>query len=105
MFAAVPARYTIALTDNRDAAAGPAPWTCPMHPQIVREEPGNCPTCGMALELLTPSVEDAANPELRDMTRRFWIGVGLVLPLLAIAMAEYFDKPALDILLSPRLAA
>jgi Cu+-exporting ATPase len=75
-----------------------------MHPQIVREVPGNCPICGMALEPLTPSAANAANPELRDMTRRFWTGVALSLPLLAIVMAEHFDKPALDIVLSPHLA-
>jgi P-type Cu+ transporter len=47
-----------------------------MHPQIVRKEPGSCPICGMALERMTPEEGDAANPELRDMTRRFWVGAG-----------------------------
>ncbi len=75
-----------------------------MHPQIVRNAPGSCPICGMALELMTPVAGDAANPELRDMTRRFWTGVGLSLPLLAIVMAGHFDQPALDAVLSPRLA-
>ncbi len=79
-------------------------WTCPMHPQIVRKEPGNCPICGMALEPMTPTAGDTASPELRDMTRRFWAGVALSVPLLAMAMAAHFDKPALDALLSPRLA-
>jgi P-type Cu+ transporter len=79
-------------------------WTCPMHPQIVRKEPGNCPICGMTLEPMTPTAGDAASPELRDMTRRFWVGVALSLPLLAMAMADHFDKRALDALLSPRLA-
>jgi P-type Cu+ transporter len=63
-------------------------YTCPMHPEIVRLEPGFCPICGMALELRTVTVEDEANPELRDMTRRFWVSVGLTLPLLVMAMAE-----------------
>src|SRR5260370_11449702 len=60
-------------------------YTCPMHPEIVRAEPGNCPLCGMALEPRTVTVEED-NPELRDMTRRFWISVVLTAPLLAIAM-------------------
>ncbi len=56
-------------------------WTCPMHPEIVRDEPGACPICGMALEPMTPTAEED-NPELRDMTRRFWIGLALSVPLL-----------------------
>ena len=63
-----------------------------MHPQIVRAGPGSCPICGMALEPIMPAAGDAANPELRDMTRRFWVGVALSVPLLAMAMAEHFDK-------------
>jgi P-type Cu+ transporter len=61
-------------------------YTCPMHPEIVRHQPGSCPICGMALEprAVTAAAED--NPELRDMTRRFWVSVLLSVPLLAIAM-------------------
>jgi P-type Cu+ transporter len=62
-------------------------YTCPMHPEIVRAEPGSCPICGMALESRTVTVEED-NPELRDMTRRFWIGLALTAPLLAIAMGS-----------------
>jgi Cu+-exporting ATPase len=102
-FTADPARYAVTSSNGRaSAAAGEVLWTCPMHPQIVRKEPGNCPICGMALEPMTPSAGDADNPELRDMTRRFWAGVALSVPLLAIAMAEHFNKAALDALLSPR---
>jgi Cu+-exporting ATPase len=61
-------------------------YTCPMHPEIVRAEPGNCPICGMALEPRTVTVKEEENPELRDMTRRFWISLALTAPLLAIAM-------------------
>ena len=62
-------------------------YTCPMHPEIVRAEPGNCPICGMALEPRTVTLEED-NPELRDMTRRFWISLALTAPLLAIAMGS-----------------
>jgi P-type Cu+ transporter len=62
-------------------------YTCPMHPQIVRAGPGNCPICGMTLEPHTVTVEED-NPELRDMTRRFWISLALTAPLLAIAMGS-----------------
>jgi YHS domain-containing protein len=107
-FAADPARYIASPRGGASGAATPTKvgevlWTCPMHPQIVRNEPGSCPICGMALEPMTPAAGDTVNPELRDMTRRFWAGVALSVPLLAIAMAEHFNKPALDSLLSPRL--
>ena len=68
-------------------------YTCPMHPQIVRAEPGNCPICGMALEPRTVTVEED-NPELRDMTRRFWISLALTAPLLAIAMGSMLSPHA-----------
>ncbi len=55
-------------------------WTCPMHPEIVRDAPGSCPICGMALEPRTVTIE-AENPELRDMSRRFWISLVLTAPL------------------------
>jgi Cu+-exporting ATPase len=62
-------------------------YTCPMHPEIVRPEPGSCPICGMALEPRTVSAATADdNPELRSMTRRFWVSVALTVPLMAIAM-------------------
>ena len=61
-------------------------YTCPMHPEIVRSEPGSCPICGMSLEPRTVTAAQEENPELRDMTRRFWVGVALTVPLLAIAM-------------------
>jgi Cu+-exporting ATPase len=57
-------------------------WTCPMHPEIVRDAPGSCPICGMALEPRTVTAAVTDNPELRDMTRRFWIGLVLTSPLL-----------------------
>jgi len=62
-------------------------WTCPMHPEIIRDEPGSCPICGMALEPRTIMLEEE-NPELVDMTRRFWISAILSIPLVLIAMRE-----------------
>ncbi|MFT7579011.1 MAG: Cu+-exporting ATPase [Myxococcota bacterium] len=63
-------------------------WTCPMHPEVVRDESGDCPICGMALEARTVTVDEAASPELRDMTRRFWFAAALSLPLVAIVMLD-----------------
>jgi Cu+-exporting ATPase len=63
-------------------------YTCPMHPEIVRSEPGSCPICGMALEPRTVAAQAEENPELRDMSRRFWISLILTAPLLVIAMAS-----------------
>src|SRR5215831_20294297 len=63
-----------------------------MHPQIVRSEPGSCPICGMALEPMMPTAPESDNPELRDMTRRFWVGVALSIPLLAMVMAADVAK-------------
>jgi Cu+-exporting ATPase len=73
-----------------------------MHPEIVRNAPGSCPICGMALEPMTPSVSDEVNPELADMTRRFWVGVTLSIPLLAIVMAQHATDHAFEGILSPR---
>lgn len=61
-------------------------WTCPMHPQIRRNGPGQCPICGMALEPLEPSLEEGPNPELIDMSRRFWISAALSVPLIVLAL-------------------
>jgi len=72
-------------------AAAPATkteYTCPMHPEIVRGEPGSCPICGMALEPRTVTAQEEKNPELVDMTRRFWICTALTIPLLLIAMSD-----------------
>lgn len=62
-------------------------WTCPMHPQIRQSEPGNCPICGMALEPLEPSLDEGPNPELIDMSRRFWVSAVLSAVLVVLVMA------------------
>jgi P-type Cu+ transporter len=80
------------------AATNHAQYTCPMHPQIVRSEPGNCPICGMTLELMTATVSEA-NPELDNMTRRFWLSAALTLPLLAIMVSDILPGHGLQRLL------
>ena len=75
-----------------ESPAAPAEWveyTCPMHPEIVRTEPGSCPICGMALEPRTVAAEEI-NPELVDMTRRFWLSAALTVPLVGLAMSRMF---------------
>lgn len=72
------------------AHTGATQWTCPMHPQIIRDAPGSCPICGMALEPLKPTVSAAENPELRDMTRRLWLAAALSAPLVVVAMGALF---------------
>jgi len=69
-------------------AAAAAEWTCPMHPEIVRDAPGPCPLCGMALEPRAVSAAEEVNPELVDMTRRLRVSAALTAPLLLLAMAE-----------------
>jgi len=86
----------MALEADVPVASKRTEYTCPMHPEIVRPEPGSCPICGMALEPRTVSavatIEE--NPELRDMTRRFWVSLALTAPLMAIAMAAMlWDMP------------
>jgi heavy metal translocating P-type ATPase len=90
---------------HHHAAAGPAPaaaqedgsakdveYTCPMHPQIRQMGPGHCPICGMALEPVIATGEAGESPELRDMTRRFWIGLVLTVPVFILEMgAHLFD--------------
>ena len=78
-------------------------WTCPMHPEIRRDGPGTCPICGMALEPLEPSLEEEANPELADMSRRFWVSTVLTLPLVVLtAGAELFGWHPFRMELAPR---
>jgi Cu+-exporting ATPase len=63
-------------------------YTCPMHPEVQQDHPGNCPKCGMTLELKTTSAVEEDNHELTGMTRRFWIGAALALPVIMLAMAH-----------------
>jgi Cu+-exporting ATPase len=93
-FLADPTRY---LEPSIAAAkAEPLPestiYTCPMHPQIRQVGPGSCPICGMALEPVLVSAETGPNPELADFTRRFWIGLVLTLPVLALEMGGHMTR-------------
>ncbi|HEX6099832.1 MAG TPA: heavy metal translocating P-type ATPase [Thermoanaerobaculia bacterium] len=72
----------------KPAPAGAAEWTCPMHPEVVRDGPGSCPLCGMALEPRTVTL-DEENPELEDMTRRFRVSTALTVPLVTFAMLRH----------------
>jgi P-type Cu+ transporter len=99
-FEAEPARYLTPTVPTPLQAGGEGLWTCPMHPQIVRNEPGSCPICGMALEPMAPVGSEEANPELRDMSRRFWVGVALSVPLVVLAMTADVGAE----LLAPRAA-
>lgn len=88
-FTANPEQYAATVP----APATPAPadtiWTCPMHPQIRRSEPGSCPICGMALEPEMPTADDAPSAELRDMTLRFWVGTALAAPVFVLEMTAH----------------
>ncbi len=89
-FAADPEKY---LDTNKPQDRAPVPegttYTCPMHPEIRQVGPGSCPICGMALEPDVVSLDAAANPELADMTRRFWIGAVLSAPAIVLEMGGH----------------
>ncbi len=91
-FAADPARYLAPPAATPQAAPGSL-YTCPMHPQIRQDHQGACPICGMALEPLEPGAEAGENVELADMRRRFWISLGLAVPIVVLAMG--MDIPGL----------
>jgi P-type Cu+ transporter len=78
-------------------------YVCPMHPEIVRPEPGFCPICGMALEPRTVTLEEEVNPELVDMTRRFWISLVLATPIFFLAMSDMIPGQPLQRIASPQL--
>jgi Cu+-exporting ATPase len=92
----------MALEAETPSLATRTQYTCPMHPEIVRDEPGECPKCGMALEPMTVSLDDEENPELADMSRRFWISAVVTIPLVILAMGEFVGI-SFDWLASPRV--
>ncbi|MDA1098591.1 MAG: heavy metal translocating P-type ATPase [Proteobacteria bacterium] len=90
-FAADPEHFISgAHKEQRVALPKGTKYTCPMHPEIVRDEPGICPICGMALEPMgVPAGDEGPNPELVDFKRRFWIGAVLTVPLLVLTMGPF----------------
>ena len=86
-FKADPEKYLAPKAPPPAPVAGTT-YTCPMHPEIVRDAPGACPICGMALEATMPSLDEGPNPELLDMSRRFWIAAALGLPVFLLAMGD-----------------
>lgn len=84
-----PARYTASTPQPAASAPAGTIYTCPMHPEIRQVGPGACPICGMALEPDVVTLDSGPNHELADMTRRFWVGLALALPVLAIEMGGH----------------
>jgi P-type Cu+ transporter len=98
-----PAAQPIGIT--RQAPAKPKPdqkYTCPMHPEIIRDGPGSCPICGMALEPLTVSLEEEENHELIDMTHRLWIAALAAIPVFLLGMSDLYPGQPLQQLVSMR---
>ncbi len=91
-FKADPEKYLTAQSAAAPAIKG-AQYTCPMHPEVIRDEPGSCPICGMALEPVMPSLDDGPNPELIDFTRRFWVSAICSIPLLIVTMGPMLGLP------------
>ncbi len=93
-FVAEPQRYLAAVSSSPAAiVAEPPPpqgtlYTCPMDPEVIKDKPGPCPICGMALSPMVPPADDVEDGELRDMTRRFWIALSLTLPVFVLAMSD-----------------
>ena len=99
-FGADPERFLSRQRDNELPPVAVSPvtkteWTCPMHPEIVRDAPGSCPICGMALEPRVATT-DEANPELDDMTRRFWWSAAITAPILAFMISEFLPGQPLQ---------
>ena len=105
---AAPAVIQLSRQKEPPPAAPPAgqkiEYTCPMHPEVVRDGPGSCPICGMALEPRTATLEEDTS-ELDDMRRRFWVSAALSLPLLALAMSEMLSGDPLRMAIGPGLVS
>ncbi len=102
-FAADPQKYLAPVPVSAAPVAAGSKYTCPMHPEIIRDAPGSCPICGMALEPVTVSLTDEPNPELLDMSRRFWVGLALSVPLLFLAMSDLIPGQPVQRLLGEKL--
>jgi Cu+-exporting ATPase len=102
-FAVEPARYLGVKAALEPMPAGTI-YTCPMHPEIRQVGPGSCPICGMALEPVAVTAEAGPNPELPDMSRRFWIGLLLTIPVVLLEMGGHIPGLGFHELISPNLA-
>ena len=100
-FAADPDAYLSPRSES-EAPAAPAGtrYTCPMHPEVIADEWGSCPICGMALEPMETDASEEVNPELVDMRRRFWISLGLTIPLMMVSMSHRIPGQPLEGVLS-----
>lgn len=101
-FDADPEQFLSPETKPAEALPAGTTYTCPMHPEIRQQQPGDCPICGMALDPEEVSLQDGPSAELQDMTRRFWIGLVLTLPVFMLEMGGHLI--AIDHLVSPQLS-
>jgi Cu+-exporting ATPase len=103
-FEADPSRFATSEPDEQTTRRAPsaAIYTCPMHPQIRQPGPGFCPICGMALEPEVASVSEGPSGDLRDMTRRLWVGLALSIPVIALEMAGHL--PSLHMLVGQQVS-
>src|SRR6266446_6301601 len=85
-FTAEPERFVGVAKPAASVASGATGWTCPMHPEIIRDGPGSCPICGMALEPMDVFAEVEADPEYDSMRLRFWVSAALSVPVLLLSM-------------------
>ena len=103
-FSSDPEKYLARADRKQTAASSGTIYTCPMHPEIRRASPGACPICGMALEPVEATGESGPNPELADMSRRFWIGTALTIPVVILEMGSRFPGLALHQFIAPHLS-
>jgi len=97
-----PDKYLSDKSEQEEPVAPGTMFTCPMHPEIRQQGPGDCPICGMALEPEEVSLDDGPSEELTDMTRRFWIGLALALPVFLLEMGGHFF--GIDKIMSPQVS-
>jgi Cu+-exporting ATPase len=103
-FSANPEHYLDASKAPEPMGDPEAIYTCPMHPEVRQKGPGACPICGMALEPAVVTLDEGPNPELVDMTRRFWIATALGFPVMAFAMTEMIAADAVHRAINLRVA-
>ena len=103
-FAQAPEKFLTKKTSKPQTAPAGTIYTCPMHPQVRQQAPGSCPICGMALEPVTSGEKTGPNPELIDMSRRFWIGAALAVPVVVLEMGAHAPGLSLHNFFSPQLS-